>query len=824
MPLDFSQFRGTRDQLPTHPRHIFASLSGRAPGFGYLRDVQGQVLDAWYARRSQRDVSIKMNTGTGKTAVGLLALRSSLNEGVGPALYVAPDRFLVGQVAAQALRLGIQYTEDPDSSDYVSGDAIGIVTVHKLINGRSIFGGPGSSRLEPVEIGALVIDDAHACVRTVEDQATVSIPEAHGAYAQMLTLFEADLRKQSLARLTDLKNRAVGTVVRVPISAWVDRYSEAMRLLQEYENNDDDNAWRFSWPLIKEILPACQAIFSSETFEIQPMCPPTNMITSFEVARRRLYLTATLADDSVLVTHFGVSEAAAQDPVTPSSAADIGDRLILSPRELNARMSDERVRDVVEALAAKYNVVVLVPSYRRAHFWRDISALTVGAEEIEEAVESLKRGHVGLVVFVNKYDGVDLPDDACRVLVIDGVPEAVDNAERREAEVLGGSDVLAHRKLQRIEQGMGRGVRSAEDYCVVLLLGASLSSVLAKPQMRKRLSPATQAQLELSMSVAEAISLDGLTEVIEQCLNRDEDWLEVSRECLVAVTYSEGSTRSYSSFTRSAFVAASIGQYSAASDEMRKAVNSVDDEILKGWLQEQLATYLHLDNPAQAQQCLAGAVKLNRRVMRPLSGVSYRRVPSAIDQASTSSRFLAERFKSGTELRLGIEELVGRLVFDDQGAHDFEAAVEELGWLLGFESQRPEQDSGIGPDNLWGLGDSQFLIIECKSEATSEVRKRDAGQLAHSMNWFAEEYNQMFRAIPVLIHHTGECATNAILPPGSRILDRAHLDALHQALVQLTSSLTAHGRLGDEQTTSELLTYHGFIRQDFVQRYTKRAS
>ena len=170
MPVNFSKFRTTGDQLPTDPRDIFASLSGRAPGFGYLRDVQGQVLDEWFARRSQRDVSIKMNTGTGKTAVGLLALRSSLNEGVSPALYVAPDRFLVRQVADQAGYLGIPCTEEPDSSAYASGDAIGIVTVHKLVNGRSVFGGPGNNRIHPVEIGAVVIDDAHACVRTIEDQ------------------------------------------------------------------------------------------------------------------------------------------------------------------------------------------------------------------------------------------------------------------------------------------------------------------------------------------------------------------------------------------------------------------------------------------------------------------------------------------------------------------------------------------------------------------------------------------------------------------------------------------------------------------------------
>ena len=41
---------------------------------------------------------------------------------------------------------------------------------------------------------------------------------------------------------------------------------------------------------------------------------------------------------------------------------------------------------------------------------------------ITQTVAPLKHQHVGLVVFVNRYDGIDLPDDACRILVIDGLP------------------------------------------------------------------------------------------------------------------------------------------------------------------------------------------------------------------------------------------------------------------------------------------------------------------------------------------------------------------------------------------------------------------
>lgn len=46
--------------------------------------------------------------------------------------------------------------------------------------------------------------------------------------------------------------------------------------------------------------------------------------------------------------------------------------------------------------------------------------------------------------------------------------------ERREAAALADSSVRLAREVQRIEQGMRRGVRDSEDYGAVLLLGASL--------------------------------------------------------------------------------------------------------------------------------------------------------------------------------------------------------------------------------------------------------------------------------------------------------------------------------------------------------------
>jgi superfamily II DNA or RNA helicase len=122
---DFEKLLAEGDQAaPIEPRELFASVANKAEGYGYLRDVQGQVLSAWHEHRGERGLVIKVNTGAGKTIDGLIILQSYLNEGLGPALYVAPNRYLVAQVIEEAGRIGLATVEDPDSTKYRLGQAI----------------------------------------------------------------------------------------------------------------------------------------------------------------------------------------------------------------------------------------------------------------------------------------------------------------------------------------------------------------------------------------------------------------------------------------------------------------------------------------------------------------------------------------------------------------------------------------------------------------------------------------------------------------------------------------------------------------------------
>ena len=77
------------------PREIFMTLPSKAPGYGYPRDVQSEVWKKWFDIRNEKNVILKMNTGSGKTVVGLIMLQSCLNEEKGPAIIIWLSRLLM---------------------------------------------------------------------------------------------------------------------------------------------------------------------------------------------------------------------------------------------------------------------------------------------------------------------------------------------------------------------------------------------------------------------------------------------------------------------------------------------------------------------------------------------------------------------------------------------------------------------------------------------------------------------------------------------------------------------------------------------------------
>lgn len=304
MPLDFSKLGSpsTSDTL-LHPREIFSAIPDKDKKFtGYLRDVQTEVLNQWFKRRDEGDLRLKMNTGGGKTVVGLLLLKSCLNERVGPAVYIAPTPYLASQVVREAEALRLPVSDDPRAIGVQRGREILVTHIHVLLNGKSKFGVGDAGTALP--IGTLLVDDAHACLTTAEQQFTLRIEDTHPTYGVLLDLFRADLERQSSTGILDVADGNPKQLMLVPYWAWQDRTKVIEQELHQYKDEDE---FKFVWPLIKNYLSFCRCVIGAGAIEITPRCLPVEVVPSFTRAKRRIFMSATFADDSVLVTDFNAA-------------------------------------------------------------------------------------------------------------------------------------------------------------------------------------------------------------------------------------------------------------------------------------------------------------------------------------------------------------------------------------------------------------------------------------------------------------------------------------------------------------------------------------
>lgn len=832
MPLNWDDIgSGTREPL-IRPRDIYASLPNRP--WPYLRQEQGEVLERWFTRRDDHDIVVKQNTGGGKTVAGLLIAQSTLNEEVGKAIYLAPDTYLATRVRQEATRLGLSTTTRHDDPEFLGQDAILVTTFQKLVNGRSVFGVTGDGR-EPIDLGVVIVDDAHAALATTESQFRLTVPPDHEAYTKIIKLFAGDLQEQSPKSWEDIRSGDFTALARIPFWTWADRAPEVVAILHRHRAEEK---FKFEWPLVADVIHLCAATVTTRGLELRPPCPPIGVIPSFVRAKRRVYLTATLADDSILVTDLNADPALLEQTVTPGSAADLGDRMILSPIALNPTLTDDAVRSLAKGFATgdrngdgaqeapPLNVVVVVPSKAAVEPWAPFADRVHYVGDLEDGVAELAAGHVGLVVLVNKYDGVDLPGDACRLLVLDGVPAPMDGQERRESAILANSRRRRAREVQRIEQGMGRGVRDVDDYCAVLLMGATLGVATHDKDWQTLFSPATRAQLELSRDVAVQLKgqgLDALRDALSACLDRDEQWVRRSRRALAEIRYDDaGAVSPVAIAQRQAFDLATAGQTVAAAERLQHAINQVDDPSLRGWLREQKAAYLQFTDSVGAQAQLTAAIHENPLVLRPASGVRPNRLRAAAVQARAAAEFLGETYDEGVSLVLGVRALLDQIAWDEDRTVEAEGAWEQLGLHLGFGSSRPEKLYGTGPDNLWAMASTRDAVVELKTGCTTDsISKKDLDQLGGSVRWSSEQHPEA-TAVPVIVHPSRAIHPQGVAVPGMRIITPDRLHDLKRAVTATVVALAdGAGRWADESAVATQFAEHSLTAASILDRYAE---
>jgi hypothetical protein len=288
-------------------------------------------------------------------------------------------------------------------AEFVNGTATLVATYNALFHGRSKFGLLGSGT-EPVKVGGIICDDAHAAFSAVRDAFSISIGRSdhQDLYTELTTRFRSDFDNiGKVGSFDDIVERNDPAILEVPYSAWRAKAGPIRELLAR----DYAHTFRYQLPLLRNNFDACHALISSREFSITPIQPLVHLLPTFDDCRRRIYMSATIADDSSIIRTFGANPKAIQNPIVPDTLAGVGERMILAPAltKIPERDDLKLARELALSVAKKAGVVVLVSSEKAADRWKNAAKLMMG-NRVEEAVQDLVSGaNRGPFVFANEH-------------------------------------------------------------------------------------------------------------------------------------------------------------------------------------------------------------------------------------------------------------------------------------------------------------------------------------------------------------------------------------------------------------------------------------
>ncbi|MFK4008605.1 DEAD/DEAH box helicase [Bacillus safensis] len=737
------------------PDEIYSTLD-RASDKGPLRPVQDKILEKWFTDyQGKKDVILKLHTGQGKTLVGLLMLQSKLNQEKGPALYLCHNNQLVEQTCKQAESFGISYTtvdnEIPD--EFIDGKTILITSVQKLFNGETKFGLGNKS----IPVSTVLMDDAHACIEVIKNACKIVLKQDSHAYQEIFSLFSTELQNQGAGTYADITRKSYDALTAVPYWVWQDMHTEVSDILSKYSNQKDI---RFTWPIIKDMIKDCQCIISGQSLEIIPYVTPLYMFGSYHKAEHRIFMSATITDDSFFIKGLGISSDTIRNPLVLPDEGWSGEKMILIPSLIDSSLNRTEIVNIFAqpSKRRKFGVVALVPSFNSTKDWKEYGATIATKETIVDEIGKLKeKNFEKALVIANRYDGIDLPDSSCRVLVFDSRPYFESLYDRYLEECRGNSDIVSVKLAQTIEQGLGRAVRGEKDYCAIIITGTELVRAIRSKKSRGYFSIQTRTQIEIGLEIAEFAKEEikegdepkkSFLGLLKQSLGRDEGWKEFYTEKMDEIQPDNKTSKMLEilELEKLAEEKYSRGDFQGAVQTIQKLIdNHVKTDEERGWYLQEIARLIYPSSKIASNKFQVSAHRKNTFLLKPKEGMEVQKISAiSLKRIENISQWI-HSFDNFDELYLELDDILSKLKFG-VNADRFEQAFDELAKVLGFPSQRPDKEWKEGPDNIWKTGDNKYLLVECKNNVDvtrNEINKDETGQMNNACAWFEKVYGDV---------------------------------------------------------------------------------
>lgn len=717
---------------------------------------------------SHPNVAIELPTGSGKTLVGLLIAEHRRITRRERALYLCPTKQLVQQVCHQSLeKYGINATpfvgkiRDYDQSAkaaFLNADTIAVAPYSALFNTNPFFSSPQ----------LIILDDAHASENYIASNWSVSISRTKEEYIyrHLTGIIIRHMPSIEMERFRAAAEDKFKWVEVMPGHLMIAALSEIQGFLDE--NLRRDSSLFYPWSLIRTSFHACQIYISYTSILIRPIIPPSLSHAPFASAIQRVYMSATLGLAGDLERITGVEDFCRLPIPQGWDKQGIGRRFFIFP-ELS--MESTEVDLCVKALAEHAGrALILTPDNTRVEKWMNLFAgkTILTASDMEDTIDAFVDSKDAIAILANRYDGLDFLDEACRLLILDGLPKASNLQESFQITRMMAGNLFRDRIRTRIVQAVGRCTRSATDYAAVVVVGEDFFDWLVVSDKQCLFHPELQGELQFGIQQREtAQSIQAHLENLSVFLQHGEEWNAVDT-CILDMRNEAKQTpipgqeklllsaRNEVRFIYRLWDA----DYKNAIELAEAVADCLSGNELKGlrgqWYYQAAVCADRLLHEYGADEYLQKAVDLYNRALACLPALSW--IRSRIHYLSNRAQIEARTVASCPFLEANLERMEN--VFQSRGytiqrkferdvtsisegliskeSETFEEAHRLLGELLGFQSEN--SNGHATPDPWWISTDELCIVFEDKSDSDpiSAVSVNHTRQATSHPKWIRE--------------------------------------------------------------------------------------
>lgn len=709
-----------------------------------LLSHQADVLRVYKEKLELPDVAMELPTGSGKTLIGLLIGEYRRRIRKERVVYLCPTNQLVHQVVEEAKNKydihPIAFTGKHKEYDslskaaYRDAEAIAVTNYSSLFNTAPFFQNPNF----------IILDDAHAAENYIAKYWSLEISriDHEAIYKQLLEIFKQAMpAEQYLRMVTDsVTPDDRSWVEKIPTPKFVGIINQVIPFLDS--STDGISNLYHPWTVLRNHIRGCHVYVSWSGILIRPIIPPSTTFEPFSSAKQRLYLSATLGAGGELERITGRRNIERIKAPEGWDKHGVGRRLFFFPETSGIKSENREV--LIQLIHESPRALMLVPDDSTAAAWKNwftqnTDRTVFRAEDIERTKSNFTSHPKAVAILANRYDGINLAGDECRLEIMLGLPSASNLQERFLESRMSARLLLQERIRTRLVQAIGRCTRSATDYSAICIYGEDLSDRLLQQENLQLFHPEMQAELAFGREESKAAtSLNDFLAMYRVFLQQSSpDWRAADQQIIARRQGTKklpdpglDVLKNAVCFELNYQEAMWSGDYERALENANRVASLLNGDNLKGyrgfwyylagcaaWFASEVnVSYKAIAHQrfSQAANCTSSVTWL-RRLVEGQSQI-------LLEEQDPYTPFLVERLE--TELsRMGstsdrkfesrVTEILEGLS-DQKDSKRFERAHVDLGRLLGYFADNSEEDGG--PDPWWIAGNDFCLAAEDYTE------------------------------------------------------------------------------------------------------------